>query len=210
MMIVIDCEPGSSDWIAIRLGVMTGSGAYRIVTPTGKLSSQRSGYLAELLAEWATGEPGDEFMGTYWTDRGTELEPEAIAFYEMQTDKRTSRPGFVFRDSSRTVGCSPDWLEDGGLGELKCPKKATHIGYLVSDGMPAKYIPQVQFNLWCTALPVAHFMSYYPGLPPLLVEVEPDARYHDAFAEHVPAFLAELERGRERLRALGIEGGIER
>ena len=48
------------------------------------------------------------------------------------------------------------------------------------------------------------FMSYHPGLPPLIVRAEPDEKIQAAFDEAIPAFIDELMAGRERLRELGV------
>ena len=53
-----------------RLGIPTASQFSRIVTPTGKLSSTRRKYMGELLEEWISGEPYQEFGGNDWTERG--------------------------------------------------------------------------------------------------------------------------------------------
>ena len=60
--IILDCEQGSPEWEAARLGVATASMCSKILTPTGRLSSARDEYVGKLLAEWALGEPVEEFM----------------------------------------------------------------------------------------------------------------------------------------------------
>ena len=69
-MIILEVEQGSTAWIQARLGIPTASQASRIVTPTGRLSKSRDGYLAQLLAEWALGETVTDFAGTEWMERG--------------------------------------------------------------------------------------------------------------------------------------------
>ena len=121
-MIILNCEQGSAEWEAARLGVATASMCAKILTPTGQLSRQRDEYVGKLLAEWALGEPVDEFGGTYHTERGKALEPQALAHYRFQTGLEARSVGFVFKDGDRLAGCSPDALvgDSGGL-ELKCP-----------------------------------------------------------------------------------------
>ena len=74
-MIVLECEQGSAEWEQARLGVATASNCSKIITPTGRLSAARAEYVGTLLAEWCLGEPVEEFMGTYHTERGQTLEP---------------------------------------------------------------------------------------------------------------------------------------
>lgn len=197
-MIVSDNKiQGSAEWLRDRLGVLTASQIDRLLTPTLKLSSQRRGLLCKLIAEKMLGEPVEDFGGTYWTDRGNELEQEAGAYFSLQTGLRYEAVGLVYRDDNKICGCSPDGLVASDSGEIvagleiKCPKATTHVESLLSGDVP-KYTPQVQYSLWVTGLPAWYFMSYYPGLPPVLKRVEPDPEYQKAFDEHVPVFTAEL------------------
>lgn len=202
---IIDHTPQrTDDWLRLRLGVLTASRVDKLLTPTGKISSQRSGILHALVAEKLLGAPSEDFAGTYWTDRGEALESEAVAYFELQTGLKHHPVGFVFRDESKTTGCSPDGLildEDGapiaGL-ELKCPKAETHVGYMLADDKDP-YIQQIQFSLWVTGLQSWYFLSYYPGLNPVLRRYTPDEKWQAAFSEHVPTFIAELDAAMEKL-----------
>lgn len=205
-MIVYDYEQRSDEWYKGRLGIPTASAADKILTP-GKLmpSTQRVKYLNTLLAEWATGESVDGFEGTKWTDRGTELEPEARAYFEYTTGMETRQAGFVFRDESRLSGCSPDGLigDDSGL-EMKCPMPATHVSYLLAGKVPTGYLAQIQFSIWVCGARSWWFQSYCPGLPAVLYECQRDPKWMVALDEHIPKFIADLLAGRERLRELGV------
>ena len=94
-------------------------------------------------------------------------------------------------------------MGEDGLLELKCPMAPTHLLWLCRGGLPPAHKAQVQGQLWITGRKWCDFMSYYPGLPPLLVRVELDPKYHDAFEETMPKFIKEVIDGRERLRELG-------
>lgn len=204
MIIVPNLTQGSAEWLATRLGVLTASQVVKLLTPTGKLSSQRKDLVATLVAETLLGEPVDDFGGTYWTERGTMLEDQALAYFALQTDLEPRQVGFVYRNENKDAGCSPDALiysgDDCVAGlELKCPKAGTHVGYLL-DERADKYTPQVQFSLWVTQLPAWYFMSYHVGLPPFLVKVLPDDAWQDAFETHVPDFLDEVRAAVHKLR----------
>lgn len=202
-MIVLDVEQGSDEWKRARLGIPTASNFHKIVTPTGKLSTQRFGYMHELLAEWALGPDSEPAFDTYWLERGRQLEPEARSYYAMMRDMEPIRVGFIYRDESRTVGCSPDWLCGGdGMAEVKCPAPKTHVGYLLAG--EAEYIPQVQGQLWVTGRAWSDFVSYCPNLPPLVVRCEPDAKMMAAFDEHIQDFIEALEAARQVLIGLGV------
>lgn len=205
-MIIVECEQGSEDWHAVRLGIPTASEFSRIVTKTGRLSTQRDDYIAELCVEYVYGEPYREFQGNYWTERGIDLEAEAMAYYELDRAQRGERVGFVFRDEQRDVGCSPDFLVgDDGLCEMKCPAPKTHLKWLLKPEPPTDHAQQLQGQLWVTGRQWVDWLSYCPGLPPVLHRIYPDFALQHALDEHMPAFLDELANGKAFLRSLGYE-----
>lgn len=199
-----DIEQGTPEWHELRCGIPTSSCFDKIVTPAkGELSAQSSTYLHELLAEWLSGEPGDSFSSR-WTERGTELEPQARAYYAFERDADVRQVGFVFADSTRMVGCSPDGLvDDNGLLEFKCPKPSTHIGYLLAGKLPTTYRAQVQGSLMVTGRQWCDFVSYCPGLPPLIVRVDRDAEFIAKLRAALATFTSRLKDGRGALRKMG-------
>jgi len=211
-MIVLDIpqhlEDGSAnpEWLSARRGIPTASAADKILTPAKiQPSSQRGAYLNTLLAEWATGESADDFEGTVWTERGLQMEDEARSYFEFTTGNTVDQVGFCYHDESRMAGCSPDGLiDDAAIFEMKCPKPATHVGYLLAGTLPTKYIAQAQFSLWATGRNICWWQSFCPGLPALLLKVERDPKWTAALNEHIPAFIADLLAGRERLREMGV------
>lgn len=209
-MITLDAEQGSQVWVEARLGIPTASAFSRIVTPGGKLSAQRGGYLAELLAEWALGYPVADWGGNEHTERGHVLEPDAFGFYSFVRGVDPSKVGICYRDEDRLVGASPDFLVgDEGIGELKCPEAGKHLLWLARGICPNEHYPQVQGQLWVTQRPWCDFMSYYPELPPFLVRVFPEPDYQAALDTHLPVFVREVLEGREKLREMGIEPAME-
>ena len=206
-MIIVDCEQGTPEWHEIRRGVITASEFSKIVTPTGKRSAQWDKYQAELLAQWALGD--DYHENTYENraiERGRELEEEARAYYEFTTGNDGQKVGFVFKDETKAVGCSPDYMvgNDGAL-EIKCPNASTHIQYML-EGQGLKYYPQIQSSLWITGLAWWDFMSYYPGLPPVLERIKPDMKLHEIYDNLIAEFMEELESNKKKLKSLGIQG----
>ena len=204
-MIVLDCEQGSQAWIDARLGIPTASEFSRIVTPTGRASTAAEGYTAELIAEWALGHPVKEFGGNPNTDHGKALEPDARAFYALDTNIDPQTVGFVYQDERKMVGCSPDALV-GELGvlELKCPRADTHLLWLARDAIPKDHVIQVQGHIWVTGRSWCDFQSYYPGFPSLLKRAEPDDKLQSALDKIMPEFIADLLTARDRLRAMGV------
>jgi hypothetical protein len=176
-MIHIECEQGSLEWHMARRGIPTASGFSRIMTPkTMKLAAAHVEYACELIGDlFSLDEPEEGYESKAMT-HGILNEPEARAWYEMETNQTVTRAGFIVTDDQR-FGCSPDGLvgEDGGL-ELKCPQTKTHVRYLLNGKqVPDEYKAQVHGNIIVTGRAWWDFLSYCPGLPPLLVRVEPDA-----------------------------------
>lgn len=161
--------------------------------------------MAELLAEWALGYPVTPFQGNRATERGHMVEPEAMDYFAMLRDAEPTKPGFVYRDESRMVGASPDFMVDGEPGELKCPElPGVHLVRLIRGELPREYFQQCQGQMWVTGAEQCHFMDYFPTLPPLCVTVERDDKFQAALDEHIPTFIAELLEGRKKLEGMGI------
>lgn len=174
-MIVHRCTQGSPEWWELKRGVPSASNFSRIITSRGKLSAQAEGYAAELCSEIKSLNP------KFFTSRGTEamrhgatVEPEARRFYEMERSVDVDQVGVCFTDDERFCA-SPDGLvEDVGCLELKAPLPKTHAQYLLKGELPAAYRQQVHGQLVVTGLAWVDFLSYCPGLDPLLVRVTPD------------------------------------
>lgn len=201
-MIEINAIQGSPDWHAARLGHLTASTATDLLTPRLTLSSKREATIHKLLAEIFMGEVYDSFGGNRATERGHEFEGEALAAYEFITGRSWRSVGFCRHSGLRWVGASPDGLvDDTGGCEVKCPENpAIHLGYLFGGDVPGRHMHQVQFSLWVTGRDWWDFVSYYPGLPLACFRTVRDLEFSDAYSEHVPVFVAELEDGIARIR----------
>lgn len=191
-MIVHEVVQGTTEWLALRAGIPTASCFDKILTPTGKASTQAAKYMHQLLAERMMGHPVTEFVST-WMDRGQQLEAEAVAYYELQRDAETTKIGLVTNDA-RTIGASPDrFVGDDGLLEIKVPKESTHVGYLLTHEIDAEYRPQVQGQLWVTGRRWSDVLSYHPEMPPALVRVARDEAYIELLDRAVGEFSRRLE-----------------
>lgn len=199
-MIIHPAKQRTPDWFQARVGVATASQFHRLITKTGKPSSSAQGYLHELIAERYIGAELDGAT-TNWMERGQQLEDAAVAWYELITDAQTTEVGLCFRDDKR-VGCSPDRLigEDGGL-EIKVPKPAVHIGYLIGD--PAvEYKAQVQGCLWVCEREWWDLVSFNPVLPSAKVRCYRDEPYIATLSVIVEGFLGQLEIAKEKMDKL--------
>lgn len=205
MRIYRDLEQRSDEWHRLRAGVATASNFDKLLTPTGKTSSQIDAYASQLVAEHMTGHT-ISLEQSAWMQRGTELEPEARAYYELERDAEVEEVGLILRDDGR-VGCSPDGLVgDEGMVEIKCPAPHTHIDYLLSGELPGKYLAQVQGQLWIAERQWCDFISYHPDLPVLIVRAERDEEYIEALAAATEKLVATMD---ARLQTLAERGYIE-
>ena len=131
----------------------------KILTPTGQaVRAQRDEYVGKLLAEWALGEPVDEFMRHLpHGKRGKALEPQALAHYRVpDRDPRPRRSASSTGTRTGWPGALPMpwWAHDGRAGiEMPEPWESPHL-VAPRPGRRArsrsKHMPQVQFSLWVT------------------------------------------------------------
>jgi hypothetical protein len=105
-------------------------------------------------------------------------------------------------------GASPDGaIGDDGLLEIKCPNTATHIATLLGEeGVPAKYVTQMMWQMACTGRQWCDFVSFDPRLPDeLRLFVRRVPRDHAMIRQlekDVIEFLAEVDEKHKRLLAL--------
>ena len=210
MIISENVEQGSEQWFNLRKGRATASQFKKILTPTGKKSASAKGYMRVLARECICADPM-EFFGNKYTEWGNEHEPDARDLFETETGLKVHEVGFVNRADDAPVGCSPDGLimDDagnyvGGL-EIKCPQVDTHVGYLLDGELPSDYKMQVHGSMAVTGLPYWYFMSYFPGLNPLIIKVERDA-FTDTVSTALDDFVIEYAAERERVLAAILPG----
>lgn len=197
-MIIHDVPQGSPRWSTLRAGIPTASNFDKILTPkTTKPSTQADAYCNSLLAERIMGRPLIENDSSLWMNRGSFLEEEAVTFYEFTRDVTTIKAGFFTTDDGR-IGASPDRLvSDDGLVEVKCPTPATHVGYLLSEednSVDAKYLIQLQGQLWITERRWVDIISYHPEMPQALVRVYRNEELIEKLSAVVRVFSDELEK----------------
>lgn len=169
---IFDLEQGSPEWFAIRLGLPTGTDFASIISPVKGdpvKGAARQTLIATLIDEIVRPDAERAFQGNRHTERGKELEPDAIGWYEMLHEIETTKAGFV-RNNVLRAGVSPDRLvgKKGGL-EVKCPDGKTHVIYTMDGVLPAEYKPQVHACLAVTGRAWWDFLSWCPGYKPFLV-----------------------------------------
>lgn len=186
----------TTEWFAERLGKATASRIADIIakTKTGPSASRQS-YAVQLALERITGLREEGFTSAAM-QRGTEMEAEARAMYEAATGDLVREVGFVQHPRIDMSGASPDGLVGDGLLEIKCPDSKQHLEYMQLGTVPAKYRPQVQWQMACTGRPWCDFVSYDPRFPERLrlhvVRVPRDDAYIAEIETEVEAFLSEV------------------
>ena len=192
MIIVDDVEQGTEAWMSLKAGKPGASSFDKIITTRGESSKTRQDYIFQLAAERIVGREVDGYTNAAM-QRGTAMEPEGRALFEFITGKELKQVGLVYRDESRRVLCSPDGLLDGAGFEQKNPIAKTHAKYLFSGKLPLDYFQQVQGSMWVCGFEMWWFMSSYPGMPPLLLEVKRDDKWIARLAVMMDEFLDELD-----------------
>lgn len=191
-MIVEHFKQGDDAWFAARAGIPTASCFDQIITTKGEPSKSAQKYLYKLAGEAITGKAEDSYTNAAM-ERGKVLEAEARALYEFHTGRAVEQVGIVYSDERKLWACSPDGLmTDRGI-EIKCPSMAVHVSYLLGKKLPTDYFQQVHGSMFVTGLDKWDFLSYYPGLPPLMITVEKDEEWCAAFENMIADFCEKLE-----------------
>lgn len=193
-------------WLQARIGRPTAGSFTKILTPKGlKPSAQMDKYAAELLAEKIIGQPLDDDFQTQWSHRGTEMESEAVAYYEFQRDAEVQRVGLCVTDDEK-VGASPDGLvgSDGGL-EIKCYAAPHHMRCLLGIEDPVETL-QVHGGIYVCEREWWDQLAYLPGMPPVLLRTYRDEKIMKALEDALRIFLDKLAEYEHRLEIMGKEG----
>lgn len=174
---------GSNEWKQDRAGKATGSRASDILAKI-KTGATRRDYRVQLVTERLTGITVENGFVSKDMEWGTQNEPFARMAYEEATGSIVNEAGFIYLNDC-DAGCSVDGIvSGGGILEIKCPKSATHISYILANRIPPVYEPQLIHNLWITGEPFADFVSFDPRMP-----------------THLQLFKARMERDEARILA---------
>ena len=193
---IIDVEQGTPEWIELRLGLPTASNFHRVLA--GGEGTVRSEYLRKLAGETVSRLPREEYRGAAM-DRGSEMEPELRALYEIVTGKKPTPIGFVRRKlKSGFVGASPDaFIGDNGVLEIKSASPHILIDIMQTGKVPPEHLPQTQGALLVTGREFCDLAIGYTGMPLFRRTIRRDPSYIarlevalDAFNEELAAMVA--------------------
>lgn len=205
----MDAEQRTDAWWSARLGRVTGSRMADVLSTvkTGEAAGRRN-YRAQLVLERITGERVETFKSTemIW---GSLQEPLARLAFQLTTGLKVQEVGFI-QHPTLMAGASPDGLVgDDACLEIKNLTSANHLEILSSGGVPSKYQPQIQSQMWVTGREKCYFVSYDSRMPSnaqlYIAEVARDQAYIDNLEEQVTQFLAEVDRDVELVRNYGAK-----
>jgi len=158
-------------------------------------SASRRNYKIQLVSERLTGERQETYINQAMQD-GIDREQFARDRYVQQFGE-VEEVGFV-KHPTLDAGASPDGMVgDDGILEIKCPMGSTHTETLMTQDIPSKYVPQVQFQLLVTGRKWCDFVSYNPMFPEHLQvfvkRIEADPVYQKELESEVKQFLEEVD-----------------
>lgn len=204
-MKIIDFPQGTTEWLASRAGKVTASRIADVMAKikTGEAAARRD-YRAQIVAEILTGKPQEDGYINAAMQWGIETEQAARDAYEAAEGVLVDQVGLVLHPVIDRAAASPDGLAGEGLLEIKCPKTATHLQYLIDGVVPKAYQPQMLWQMACTERPWCDFISFDPRLPEELqlfkVRFDRDEKRVKEIETEVLAFLAEVDATLEGLR----------
>ena len=202
MIEIIEGEQGDEAWDKHRIGSIGASSVSKIITSTGKRSTQRKAYMYQLAAEILTGEKTKTYSNQYMED-GLTREEETLDAFSFVTGIEIRPVSLIKPGNDLKYHCSPDSIvidKDEGV-EVKSVIPATQVKYLDKGCLPTEYKLQCQFSLFVTGWNIWHFCSYYPGLQPLILEVDRDEELIKIIKAEVNIFLRDLDQLIEKLRS---------
>jgi len=200
-------EQRTEAWHLQRLGKVTASRVADVIAKTKSgPSASRENYATQLVLERLTNSVGEAYSNAamQW---GTDQEPNARNAYELKMSTFVKEVGFIDHPIIDMSGASPDgFVGEDGLVEIKCPNSSTHIDTLVSQKIPAKYLPQMQWQMACTGRKWCDFVSFDPRMPENLQlfvkRIEFEAQYVKMLELEITEFLEEVNQKVITLRNL--------
>ncbi|WP_019219012.1 lambda exonuclease family protein [Bartonella florencae] len=157
-------EQRTAEWFQARLGKVTASNVYNVLSKTAKgtPTSKYEDYKLKLMTERLTEEISQSYI-TPAMQWGIDHEEDALKEYAFIYDTEVSRCGFIQHPTIGMAGASPDgFVGEDGLVEVKCPQSVHHLRFFIDDNIKPEYIAQMQFQMACTGRKWCHFMSYNP------------------------------------------------
>ncbi len=191
----------SQEWVIARMGNPGASSISKIITSTGKVSTQREDYLMQLAAERVSGRPEDCGYLTKQMQNGIDREDSSRALFEMIYGIEVRQVGIVFKNEFKMFHCSPDGLVgENAILEMKNPMMKAHVKSLLDGKLPTEYLGQCQMSLYVCERELCYYMSSAEGLPPFILEVKRDEEYIEKIAKALDDFWVDLMRMVDKIK----------
>lgn len=182
-MQIINCQQGTPEWFAARLGIPTASKFQTIITKKGR--GGRETYMKKLAAEIVTGEIVEGYKNDNM-ERGHVMEVDARNLYAFENDVEPVLVGFI-RDGEK--GCSPDALVgDDGAAEFKSNEPHILLERHEDGGFPEEHKAQCQGVLWIAKREWIDLNCYWPNLKPFTIRAYRDEHYIKNMAQEIDLF----------------------
>jgi YqaJ-like viral recombinase domain len=192
----------SAAWGDLRVGKVTGTGAYYLL-PRKRLtllpSTARRDYLWQLVREALTGRSHASRFESHAMRCGRVVEPKALRAYAARTGYTLHTTGFV-QHPTLPAGASLDaHVGDAdnfeGIVEVKASVMGAHLAYGLTGRIPRDHRAQITHALWLTNAAWCDFVSFDDRLPVgqlHILRVVRDERHIAWYDGLVRAFCAEL------------------
>jgi hypothetical protein len=179
-MIIHQVEQKSKEWFDLKiLYPLTASKASAIAT-AGK--GLRTLCMSKMAEKYSTAEK--EYYSGKDTQRGVELEPQAIAIYELKNNVTVEEIGFVTNEAISPIGgVSPDGhIGEDGMIEVKCNNDEIHFTEVIELKTTGKFkiesghLWQMQMQMLFTGRKWCDYVRFNPNYKDslLVIRVEPD------------------------------------
>ncbi|PWJ81554.1 YqaJ-like recombinase protein [Pseudaminobacter salicylatoxidans] len=199
-MQVFDCDQGTPEWYACRVGIATASMFATVMASGvgGAASKTRAKYMRQLAGEVITGKPTEGYTNSHM-ERGHAVEPEARKLYAFLTNAEVKQVGFI-RNGEK--GCSPDSLVgQNGMLEIKSKLPDLVIECIERGTFPPEHKAQCQGALWVAEREWIDIAVYWPGMPFFIKRAYRDETYIAEMSRAVAIFNEELAALVDRIRA---------
>ncbi|MDE4918321.1 YqaJ-like recombinase protein [Cupriavidus metallidurans] len=209
-MKIVTCIQGDATWIASRAGVCTAS-MFRVARSRKKNSNERTDaaldYAFRLAIEILSGEPLDGGHETWQMRRGSELEADARVAHQADIGVYVQPVGMVLSDDGKFGASADGWIGADGGAEYKCLISPAELRTTLIGHDLAKYMDQVQGNLWLSGRRYWDFGIYCPALKAIGKDffrwrIKRDDDYIDAMVEDLLEFDQLVESNVAELRKL--------
>ncbi|WP_273760460.1 lambda exonuclease family protein [Bartonella sp. ML70XJBT.G] len=196
-------EQRTAEWFQARLGKVTASNIYNILSKTvkGSPTSKYEDYKIKLMTERLTGEISQSYTipAMQW---GVKYDENALKEYEFIYGTEVTKCGFIQHPTMEMAGASPDGLVgEDGLVAIKCLQSIHHLRFYMDGNIKPEYIAQMQFQMACTGRKWCHFISFDPHfvgrsshLRMKIKRVDRDDKHIEEINQAVAVFLGEIER----------------